>query len=445
MALTIMIEDLKKHLQKNFNFLTNKKVLIGISGGLDSIILTELLLKLRINLNLTIELAHVNFKLRGDESDKDEEFVAEFAKKHSLKLHKVSFETEKIAKTDKKSIELCARDLRYNWFSKLISENNLNYIAVAHHLNDNVETILHNLSRGTGIAGITGMKNINGNIIRPLLIFSRKNIKDYAVNNNINWREDLSNSQTIYTRNKIRHELVPVFEKLNPSFLESFAQTIENLKQTESIQEKYINITEQDFWTERKGYSEINIEKLKQLTASKTLLREKLMQFGFDNVDDIYNSFNSESGKIFLSKTHRVVKDRTHFIITPIINNTDKVVSEIEIPINIEKITIPIKIDFSTSSTPEFNKNYIANLDLEKLTFPLKLRKWKEGDYFYPIGMQGKKKLSKYFKDEKYSLLEKENQWILESNGNIIWIVGKRLDNRFKVSGSTTKVFKCKL
>ena len=431
-----MIKKIIKHIDSSFSFIKGKKILLGISGGLDSIVLGFLLKELGYDLTL----AHVNFNLRGNDSDEDENFVTQWAQDNNLPLFKTSFDTNLIAKDRKISIEMAARDLRYDWFNKLIEDYEFDFIAVAHHLNDNIETVLMNLSRGTGIKGLTGMDDINGRIIRPLLQISRNEIEEFASDVGLDWREDLSNADTIFKRNKIRHNLVPVFEQLNPSFVESFIKTIDNLKQTELIQEAYLKKVNYSFWKELDEVVEVDITKLKEIPAFETVLREKLKPYGFNNIEDVINSFELESGKEYFSATHRIVKDRNKFILEEIREQKENVFY-----INGKTIEMIYPIHIQLKKTEEFDENSnvsIAQLDRLKLKFPLKLRKWEEGDFFYPQGMKGKKKLSKYFKDEKYSLIDKENQWLLISDNKIVWVIGKRLDERFKVISSTKEILR---
>ena len=431
-----MIKKIIKHIDSRLPFIKGKKILLGISGGLDSMVLGYLFKELGYDLTL----AHVNFKLRGNNSDEDESFVTQWAQDNNLPLFKTSFDTNLISKDRKISIEMAARDLRYDWFNKLTEDYEFDYIAVAHHLNDNIETVLMNLSRGTGIKGLTGMSDVNGKIIRPLLQISRNEIEEFATDFELDWREDLSNADTVFKRNKIRHNLVPVFEQLNPSFVDSFIKTIDNLRQTELIQDAYLKNVNYSFWKELDEVVEINIAKLKEITAYETVLREKLKYYGFNNVEDVINGFELESGKEYFSATHRIVKDRNKLILEEIREQKENVFY-----INGKTIELIYPIHLQLKKLDKFDENSntsIAQLDRLKLKFPLKLRKWEEGDFFYPQGMKGKKKLSKYFKDEKFSLIDKENQWLLVSDNKIVWIIGKRLDERFKVVDSTKEILR---
>ncbi|MCK5907387.1 MAG: tRNA lysidine(34) synthetase TilS [Flavobacteriales bacterium] len=431
-----MIKKLEKHIHSKFPFIKGKKILLGISGGLDSMVLGYLLKVLGFDLTL----AHVNFNLRGKHSDEDESFVTQWSQSNNLPLFKTSFDTNRVSEERKISIEMAARDLRYDWFNKLIDDYNFDYIAVAHHLNDNIETVLMNLSRGTGISGLSGMKDVNGKIIRPLLETSRNEIEEFAVDIGLDWREDLTNADTVYKRNKIRHNLVPVFEQINPSFVESFLKTVSNLRQTELIQQTYLENVNYDFWKEIDDVVEIDIPKLTEIVAFETVLREKLKPYGFKNVEDVITGFSLESGKEYFSSTHRIVKDRNKLILAEIREEKDDVFY-----INGKTVQLIYPIHIQLKRFNKFIENtnvLLAQLDVEKLKFPLKLRKWEEGDFFFPQGMKGKKKLSKYFKDEKYSLVDKENQWLLLSDNKIIWVVGKRLDDRFKVTSSTKEILR---
>ena len=433
-----MLDNFKTHIETNFSFLANKKVLLAISGGIDSVVLFHLFKAIP---NINIYLAHCNFKLRGRESDLDEEFVNNLTQISSNQIFTKSFETENYSKKNKLSTQIAARKLRYEWFNELVSEHNLDYIATAHHADDNLETFLINFTRGTGLKGLTGIPEINGNIIRPLLPFSRKEIEDFAKKNNISWREDASNASDKYTRNKLRHHVLPILKVINPNIFESFSNTINHIKEANTIIEDSISDFSKKAIIKEGDSLKIDIQVLKETSNSKAYLYQILNEYNFTEWNDVNELISAQSGKFIVSKTHRLVKDRDFLILTEFKSNIESEV--IFIQKNETSISEPISLKLSKSdSTIKENKHTIL-VDEDCLQFPLILRKWKNGDVIYPSGMKGKKKVSKYFKDEKFSLVDKENTWLL-CNGNdaIIWIVNHRKDSRFQVSEKTKKILK---
>ncbi|MCF6181377.1 tRNA lysidine(34) synthetase TilS [Lutibacter sp.] len=445
-----MLTKLQQHITTNLPFLKDKKLLITISGGIDSVVLTHLLHKLKFN----IALAHCNFKLRGKDSFKDAAFVKNLSKTLKIPFFTIEFETEKYAEKHKISIQMAARDLRYHWFQKISEEQHFDYVLTAHHLDDVLETFLINLTRGTGLNGLTGIPEINGNIVRPLLPFSRNDILIYAAKNKLQWREDKSNSSTKYVRNKIRHKIIPVLKELNPNLLNSFENTLNHLKGSQQISQDYINKIYKKVTEEKDNQLIFNINKIKKLSNPKVYLYELLKQYGFTEFEDITALLTAQSGKQVFSKTHRLLKNRATLILTELAKNNN--LDSFKIPENTSKIKEPISLKFETITIPFDTKNYqnkileevlfddknTVSLDYDKITFPLIIRKWQKGDYFFPIGLKGKKKISKFFKDEKLSITEKENTWLLCSNNQIIWVIGYRLDDRFKVTNSTNKILK---
>jgi tRNA(Ile)-lysidine synthase len=429
----------------NENNLCNKsnKILLGVSGGIDSICMFHLFQQLEFQ----ISIAHCNFQLRGEESNKDEIFVKQLANNYNIPFHSTKFDTTRIAQENGISIQMAARDLRYEWFSELLDTYEYDYIAIAHNKDDVIETFLINLSRGSGIKGLSGIKSKYGNVIRPLLFASRKNIEQYIVENNYDYREDSSNNSTKYSRNLIRHEIIPAFEKINPSFRETMIQNIERLNQTEKIYNYSISNNLKDVTELTNNGLIINIGKLKQLQSTTSYLHELLYQFGFtkSQTQDIANSLDGISGKKFLTETHRLIKDRNELIIEEIKANLstkyyiNSINDELNYPIKIDLSSIIIDNSFSINIDPD-----IALFDINLIEFPLTLRKWEKGDYFSPLGMSNLKKVSDFFIDSKLSISEKENTWILESAGKIVWIVGKRIDNRFKITTKTKEVLKLK-
>lgn len=413
-----MLLQLQNHLNINFPFLKGKKLLITVSGGVDSIVLASLFNTLECN----IGIAHCNFKLRNIDSDKDELFVQNFADNHNIPFHNIQFDTQKYCEQNKVSTQIGARELRYNWFHKLSNEHRYDYILTAHHLNDVMETFFINLSRGTGLDGLTGIPPINKNIIRPLLSFSRKQIEQYALDNNILWREDKSNAETKYLRNKIRHKIVPEFYKLNPQFEENFKTSVRNIYQSkEFIHQKITALKETLFNTENDITS---ISKTILLALSDFEIYELFKAYGFYNTAEIKKLLSAQSGKEIYAKNYNLLINREHVLLYHKQNKTTDSYT-IKSEDDVQKLPIPL---FFTSFKRELNQNTIA-IDLTQNPFPFILRKLKNGDVFYPTGMMGKKKVSKYFKDQKFSKLEKEATWILCNHQNkIIWIVGYRAD-----------------
>ncbi len=422
--------------------LTNnsEKILVGLSGGRDSIFMASLFLKF----NYKIAIAHCNFSLRGNESDNEQKFVENFAKNNDVQFFTTKFNTKKYAEEKNISIQMAARELRYNWFEKIRLDYNFNKIAIAHNKNDSIETFFINLIRGTGIKGLTGIKPINGNIIRPILFADRNYITNFLVNNNILWKDDSSNTSDKYLRNNIRLNIIPKFEEIAPDFISKMEQNIELLSSINDIYEQEIKRTKDKILLHKNGSIFIDIELLTKLKPLKPYLYEFIKNFNFstEQTDEVLEIINSISGKQIISKTHRLIKDRNNLIITEL--NTAKLNDEFEISEGILEIKYPIKLQLdllNNKNTTIIKTKNTANLNYEKLIFPLKLRHWIDGDKFMPFGMNKFKKLSNYFSDNKFSILDKENTWVLTDNeNNIIWIVNNRIDNRFKITEKTEKI-----
>ena len=432
-----MLQKFKEHINSNFPFLKDKKLLIAISGGLDSIVLHQLL----NDLNFDISLAHCNFSLRDKESDLDEEFVKKLSQKSYNQIFTIKFDTNKFAQKNKFSTQIAARELRYIWFQELVENHNFDFVLTAHHADDNLETFLINLTRGTGLDGFTGIPEKNGNIIRPLLPFSRNEISEYAKTNKIDWREDASNASTKYIRNKIRHQIVPVLKEINPNLLDTFTKTTENLKESKQIIEDKIEDISSKVITSENNILKISINKINQLSNSKAYLFQLLKEYNFTEWNDVYNLLTSQSGKQIFSKTHRLLKDRDFLLLSKI--DINKIEDDFKIYANCSEITKPFLLKIEETQQKSTENKQTIYVDKNLLKHPLIVRKWKNGDYFYPTGMQGKKKLSKYFKDEKFSLIEKENTWLLCNTDNeIIWVINYRLDRRFEISNTSKQIIK---
>lgn len=432
-----MLEEFKRFVVKNALLKKGDTTLITVSGGRDSVVLCELFNKA----DFPFAIAHCNFQLRGKEANNDEAFVKKIASKYKVNFFSKRFKTEAFAKINKLSIQEAARVLRYEWFEEIRNQNSFDFIATAHHRGDELETFFINLIRGTGIAGLHGISVKRGVVIRPLLFAGRNEIDEFVKSNKLKFREDSSNTSDKYLRNKIRHKVIPLFEEINPSFRNTLSQEIKSLSEVERVYNHFVGLTIKQILKN----NTISISALKKSQFAEVVLYEilKKYQFNSDVSEEIFYSLNSESGKQFFSPNFRLVKDRESLIITER-NSTKKkglfVVSE-----NESQLVSPLEIElqkvknFNNFKIP--NDNKIACLDFEKLNFPLEIRKWREGDFFYPLGMRKKKKLSNYFIDIKLSIPEKENTWLLCSGGDIVYVFGKRIDERYKVEKQTKFIY----
>ncbi|MBN2350526.1 MAG: tRNA lysidine(34) synthetase TilS [Bacteroidales bacterium] len=421
-------------------FTENDRILLGISGGIDSVVMLDLfsLAKTKIG------IAHCNFQLRGDESDEDQNFVRTLADNYGIPFYTVNFNTREYAQQTKVSIQVAARELRYNWFRETEKKFGFTKTAVAHNKNDVVETFLFNLSRGTGIKGLTGIKPLNQNIIRPLLFAERKTIEQYSKEQKLTFREDSSNIEIKYSRNHLRHIIIPEFLKLNPTFNQTIIDTIGRLKQTEEIYSEKINTLCGLLFERDGGQIKISIQKLKDLKINEYLLFDILndYQFTLSALKDILLALDGTSGKKIYSSGYRLIKDREYLIIHPLkpdtISRDEYTIQKHETEI-IKPLHLKLHFQYPGQFFIQKVKN-IATLDADLLTFPLILRKWKKGDYFYPFGLAKKKKISDYFTDHKFSIPEKENIWLLCSGKNIVWIAGHRIDDRYKITDKTKNI-----
>ncbi|WP_375234913.1 tRNA lysidine(34) synthetase TilS [Winogradskyella sp.] len=435
-----MLELFKQHINQELPFLKECKLLIAISGGIDSVVLAHLCKVININ----FALAHCNFNLRGNESDADEDFVSKFgAAELEVETFIQHFDTEVYANNHKLSIQMAARELRYDWFNDLVNHLEFDYILTAHHADDNLETFLINFTRGTGLSGLTGIPMINNNIVRPLLPFSKEDIEIYAIENNIKWREDRSNESKKYLRNKLRHEVVPILKEINPQLLGSFQNTLESLNDTADIVEESLNAVAKRaiIDIDNNGIT-FKVSDFIKVNNSKAYLFEMFKDYGFTQWNDVVSLLDAETGKYVASNTYKLTKHRDVLILSDIRHSGQSEESYI-----IEKETEVINTLIGTLKFEEVDSISISSKDIifvdkTKLRFPLTLRKWKTQDIFRPIGMTGKKKVSKYLKDEKKTPNQKENTWVLISNEDIIWVVGMRADNRFKVDDSSSNILK---
>lgn len=430
-----MLEEFKNHINTSFPHLREGKFLLACSGGLDSVVLTHLC----HNASLDFELAHCNFGLRGDASDGDEAFVKKLAKELDKNFNVIHFNTVDYMEKNKVSLQMAARELRYDWFQAFIEEKGWTTLVTAHHADDNLETFLINLSRGTGIDGLTGIPEKTASISRPLLKYSRVQLEAYAKKRKLEWREDSSNQDTKYLRNKIRHQLVPLLKDLHPTFLTNFNQTQHFLRQTSGIAKDHIHQIKGKLFIRDGDIIKISVIDLLKLNPLEGYLYALLHEYGFMEWNDVLSLLTAMGGKEVRSKTHRLLKHRDYLLM-----------EEISIPLGVEYvineedkwIDEPLKISLESVGKIEETGNTILYVDKETLKYPMTVRKWRKGDYFYPFGMHGSKKVSKFFKDVKMDQISKEKQWLLCSEEAIVWIIGKRGDDRFKVTDRTKKILK---
>ncbi len=427
-----------QHIKSHFPFLFEQKILVAVSSGLDSMVLADLCLKSELN----IALAHCNFKLRQAESDKEEAFVSNYAKTHKLTFFTKHFNTTHFAETTKISIQMAARELRYNFFDELCDSQQFDTILTAHHTDDNLETFFINLSRGSGIDGLTGIPKINDKIARPLLPFSRNQIYEYAKTHNIQWCEDSSNASLKYKRNALRHGLIPVLKSIFPTILEALNTTQNNLIASQDLLKNHIEDIENRV-IKFSSPDEIHytIEQLKLLNPLRSYIYPLFGKYGFTDLDEIYHLVDAQSGKQIHSNTHSILKDRNVMILTPkSALKSDFFLSITDLGKEIKLSEFGVHLNFERESNLGNSSKNTLFLDHDKLQFPLVLRSWAEGDFFYPSGMTGKKKLSKYFKDEKLSLLQKSKVLLLCSKEDVVWVVGMRPDARFIATSKTKHI-----
>jgi tRNA(Ile)-lysidine synthase len=432
-----MLQTVEHYIEKNNLLSPDGKIVVGLSGGADSTVLLSVLHRL----GYACLAAHCNFHLRADESNRDEQFAADFAASLQIPFFKKDFDTHAAAKEKGVSIEMAARDLRYQWFDELRENENAVAVAVAHHQDDSVETLLLNLIRGTGIRGLTGIKPRNGQVIRPLLCVSKADILRYTQTEKLPFVDDSSNRLPEFTRNKIRLQVIPLLETLNPSINAALMQTLNNLNEAAKIYEAAIEKAGKAAFDEQLG--RIDIPLLKTFPSPETLLFELLKGFGFgkDVVSDIHKAIDSQPGKTFYSNTHRLVKDRDAFLLSPRGDEDERKIYWIQSN-ETGVIERPFRMEItSTDELAIHSPNHIACLDRDKLRFPLLLRKWEPGDKFIPLGMKGFQKLSDFFTNRKLSKPQKEKIWTLLSGEDIVWVVNYRIDDRFKINSHTTKAY----
>ncbi len=438
-----MLERFRDFIQNKRLFDPAHKILLAVSGGIDSMVMLHLFERSEFNYGVV----HCNFQLRGADSDGDELFVEEQVLNHGVPFFSTRFDTLEYACINGISIEMAARELRYRYFEEVRSEHNFEYIATAHHKDDLLETFFLNLSRKTGIRGLTGIKEQTGRIIRPMLFAGRNEIEDFARANFIEKREDVTNSEVVYQRNFIRHRVLPVLSDLNPAFKNNLYDTIGNLREAEEVYSWFIDAEKKKVVSIRESDPVIDVELLLKSPFPKVLLFEILSEYNFNPkvAEQVFTGLNNESGRTFYSKSHRIVKDRSQLFITLLSGQEERIYyieegdMELFTPFDLTVQQINAE-NFMLDKSP-----LVACIDSDKVEFPLLIRKWQQGDYFQPLGMSGFKKLSDFLIDQKVPLHRKENTWLLCSGQKIVWVMGHRIDNRFKVTAETMQVLKIEM
>ncbi len=439
-----MINRFRSYLVDNELCREDDPVMLAVSGGIDSVVMTDLF----ITSGYRCMLLHCNFGLRGDESEGDEAFVRSLAARYDAPVFVKRFDCEGYAEENGVSIQMAARELRYDWFDKVSDDQKIDRIATAHNLNDSVETVFLNMARGTGIRGITGIPAHNGKYIRPLLFSSREEITDYARAHQLEFREDSSNVSRKYQRNIIRHDLIPLMESLNPAFISTMGENISRFNDAHKIYREQVDHVKQELFSDMGTHLEINLVSLKKMSPLGSWLYELFSDYGYsmDQCLNIREILNSASGKQFISPTHRLYKDRDRLLL---FETKDASFQRYYIDAPGSDATLPFPMDIEVLDRDSFDDipddPNIAFLDHDLVTFPLMLRKWQHGDYFFPLGMDQMKKLSDFFIDNKVPVPIKKHTWILTSGNKIAWIMGMRIDNRFRISRETKKILKLQI
>jgi tRNA(Ile)-lysidine synthase len=431
---------------KKFQVSQKDRLLLAVSGGMDSVVLATL----SSMAGLDFGIAHANFQLRGEESTRDEEFVRNLAIQLGKPFVTKKFDTIRFAEKEKESIQMAARNLRYAWFNTLLGSNqgHYQYLVTAHHLEDNIETLLMHFFRGTGIIGLTGIPEKNEKIIRPLLCVSKESIIDFAVSQSLNWVEDSSNAKDNYTRNYFRNQLIPSAARVFPDLKHNLKNNLQRFSEAAILYQQAILQHKKKLLKAVGTEFHIPILLLKKSIPIRTVLYEIIKDFHFTpaQTDDVIRLMDGSNGKYISSTTSRVIKNRSWLIIAPL---EHAAVSHIIIDENRTDIDFPDgTLRIKKIARPDFDSRFgdlnTAYLDEDKIRFPLILRKWKTGDYFYPLGMKKKKKLTRFFIDQKLSKTAKEKIWILVMDSQIIWVVGQRIDNRFCIQASTSRILQIK-
>ena len=437
-----LLKTFKEFIIKERLFSMEDRLLLAVSGGLDSTVLCEL--SYRAGFDFTI--AHCNFRLRGAESDRDEDFVRQLAHRYNREMLVQHFDTEAVASGRQLSVQVAARELRYEWFNQIVEKwDGAGVVVTAHHLDDNIETMVMNFFRGTGISGLRGMLPRQGGVVRPLLFADRATLQQFAAESGLAWVEDSSNESDKYTRNFFRHQILPLVEHAYPSALHNLGENLGRFREIEVIYREAIDRQKKSLQEYRGSEIHIPVLKLKKTAPLPTLLHELFAPYGFTvrQMDAIAALLDCPSGKYVCSSTHRLLKDRQSLILSPLHSGETATIvieqkdSAVDYPGG--ALYLQWLREVAGQPSPESS---VACLDAKDIIFPLVLRRWRPGDYFYPLGMRKKKKLARFLIDQKLSLAEKEKVWVLETNKKIVWVVGRRIDDRFRVTEKTREVLR---
>ncbi|MCW3091388.1 MAG: tRNA(Ile)-lysidine synthase [Ferruginibacter sp.] len=454
-----LLERFKQYIQKENLFQPDDRLLVAVSGGVDSVSLCELCKQAGYH----FVIAHCNFQLREEFSKRDEDFVKALAQKYEVPFFVKTFETTDYATANKKSIEEAARDLRYEWFYSLVNSNNketevpnesvsegislqvAKFIVTAHHADDNIETVTMNFFRGTGISGIRGILPKQGKILRPLLFARRRELEEFVKDNDLEFVTDHTNLLEDYTRNYFRNTIIPLVNESYPGASGNILNNIRRFRETEILYQQAILLHKKKLIEQKGSEVHLPVLKLKRTVPLATVLFEIMKEYNFTahQTDEAIALMDSATGRFIQSASHRMIKNRNWLIISPVqtIESNHILIQEKDQNIEFENGTISI-LKIPAEKFSMVNNPLASQLNLEQIKFPLLLRKWKQGDYFYPLGMQKKKKLSRFFIDQKLSLIQKEKTWVIEMDKRIIWIVGMRIDDRFKITSLAKNILK---
>lgn len=437
-----ILSRIRSYIDRHIPLSPTGQVLVGLSGGADSVALLSILTVL----GYRCVACHCNFRLRGDEAMRDRDFAAAIATQIGVPFYETAFDTREYAATHKLSIEMACRELRYDWFEHTRRELGADFVAVAHHRDDSVETMLLNLIRGTGIAGLTGIQPVNGKVIRPLLSLSRTEIETYLVAEGLTFVVDSTNRETLYTRNKIRLQLLPFLAEINPSIYDALTRTADRLHDVEAIYRDAIDRSRTTFVSMADDGLHIHIEALRRLPGARSQLFELIREYGFlpSQLDDIWYSLDAPSGRCFDAPQYRLLKDRTDFVLY--LRDQSDVVYTIDA--DVSEVSLPVHLSLSRHEKSGYTiprSRMVVSFDADALPALLTIRRWREGDRFRPFGMKGSQKLSDYFNNHKYSLARKQNTWLLCAGDEIVWIIGERASDRFKITDDTLRVLRIEI